>query len=82
MCPRHPEIERVVEKNVRQNWANHTPLGRTAVSLNCVSIFLHHRRLEPSFDVQQRPLTRHMFPNGPQQKLMVNVVEQALDVEL
>jgi hypothetical protein len=23
-----------------------------------------------------------MFPNGPQQKLMVNVVEQALDVEL
>ena len=25
MRPRHPEIERVVEKNVRQNWANHAP---------------------------------------------------------
>ncbi len=25
MCPRHPEIERVVEKNIRQNWANHSP---------------------------------------------------------
>src|SRR5712691_464591 len=44
--------------------SGHTPLGRTAVSLNCGSIFLHHRRLKPSFDVQQRPLTRHMFPNG------------------
>jgi len=24
VCPRPPEIKRVVEKNVRQNWANHT----------------------------------------------------------
>ena len=23
VCPRHPEIERIVEKNVRQDWANH-----------------------------------------------------------
>src|SRR5437667_10926145 len=33
-CPRHPEIERVVEKNVRQNWANHTTLRCAAISLH------------------------------------------------
>ena len=25
VCPLHPEIERIVEENVRQNWANHAP---------------------------------------------------------
>ena len=45
--------------------SNHTTLRGAAVSLNCGSIFLHHGRLQPSFDVQQRPLTRHMSSNGP-----------------
>jgi len=26
--PRHPEIERVVEKNVRQDWADHSPYAK------------------------------------------------------
>ena len=82
MCPRHPEIERVVQKRICQDWADHAALRRTAVSLNSGSIFLHHRRFQPSFDVQQRPFTRHVFPDGPQQKLVVDVVEQALDVKL
>jgi len=64
VCPRHPEIERVVEKNVRQNWANHTTLRCAAILLNCGSIFLHHWRFQPSFDVQQRPFTRYVFLNG------------------
>ena len=65
VCPCHPEIERVVHKQVGQDWANHSALRRAAASLHRGPIFLHHGRLEPSFDVQQRPLTRHMFPNGP-----------------
>jgi len=28
VCPNHPEIERVVEKNVTQNWANHSPYAK------------------------------------------------------
>ena len=45
VCPRHPEIERVVEKNVRQNWANHSPytkgnLGRLSglAVKNCLAV--------------------------------------------
>jgi site-specific DNA recombinase len=43
---------------------DYTSLRCAAIPLNCGSIFLQHRRFQPSFDVQQRPLTRHMFPNG------------------
>jgi hypothetical protein len=82
MCPCHSGIERVVKKEVRQNWADHTALRRTTVSLNRDSIFSHHRRFKPSFDVQQRPFTRYMFPDGPQQELVVNVAEQTSDIEL
>src|ERR1035441_2119182 len=64
MCPRHPEIKRVVHKKIGQNWADHSALRRAAASPYGGSLFLHHRRLEPSFDVQQRPLARYVFPNG------------------
>src|ERR1022692_4690536 len=65
MCPRHPEVERVVKKEIDQNWANHTALRRPAVSLHRGSILLYHGRFEPSFDVQQRPFARYVFPDGP-----------------
>lgn len=32
--------------------------------------------------LEQRPCARHMFPDGPKQKLVVDIVEQSLDVEL
>jgi hypothetical protein len=60
----------------------HAPLRCAAASLNCASLFPHHRRFQPSFDVQERPFTRYMSPNGSQQELVVNVVEQALDIKL
>ena len=44
---------------------DHTALRRTAASLNRGSVFLHHGRFEPSFDVQQGPLARYVFPNSP-----------------
>src|ERR1035438_6488155 len=65
MCPRHPEVERVVKKEIGQNRADHTALRRAAVSLHRGSILLHHGRFEPSFDVQQRPFARYVFPDGP-----------------
>ena len=65
MCPGHPEIKRVVHEKIGDDGANHSALRRTAASLDRGPIFLHHGRLEPSFDVQQRPLARYVFPNGP-----------------
>src|SRR5215471_3625372 len=65
MRPRHPDIERVVKKEIGQDWADHAALRRAAVSLRSGSILLHHGRFEPSFDVQQGPFARYMFPDGP-----------------
>jgi hypothetical protein len=65
MCPRHPYIKCIVHEKIGQNRANHTALRRTAASLFRGPIFQHHRSPEPSFDVQQGPLARDMFPNGP-----------------
>src|SRR6516225_7161530 len=79
--PRYPEIERVMHEQIRQNRTDHTTLWGAAVSHDYRSIFLDHRRCQPSFDVEQRPFARHVFPDGPQQKRVVDVVEQALDVK-
>src|SRR5262245_43590627 len=77
MRPRYPEIERVMHEQVRQNRTDHTTLRRAAASLDYRSIFLHHRRCQPSFDVEQRPLARHVFPDSPQQERVVDIVELA-----
>ncbi len=44
---------------------DHSALRRAATSLNRGPILFHHGRLQPSFDVQERPLTRDVSLNGP-----------------
>jgi len=51
-------------------------LGRTAASLNPLALLIHHRRFEPSLDIQQRPFARYVFPDSPHQQRVVDVVEQ------
>jgi site-specific DNA recombinase len=63
--PVRPEDPGVDRSYLLRSGSGHSTLRGAAVSLNCGSIFLHHRRSQPSFDVQQRPVTRHMSPNGP-----------------
>jgi site-specific DNA recombinase len=44
--------------------SDYATLRGAAATLNRGSIFLHHGRLEPSFDVQQGPLTRYVLPDS------------------
>lgn len=69
--PGHPEVKCVVHKEIGEDRAHHAPLWGPAASLDHCSILLHHRHCQPSFDVEQRPRARHMFLDGPQQKLVV-----------
>jgi len=80
--PCHPEIERVMLEQVCQYRADDTPLRGSTRSLSLHTIIVFHWRRQPSFDVKQRPFARHVLPDGPQQELVVNVVEQTFDVEL
>jgi len=72
--PRHPEIKCIVHEEVGEDRAHHAPLWGAATSLDYSSILLHPRRCQPSFNVEQRPCTRHMFPDGPQQQLVVSIL--------
>src|SRR5215831_4579822 len=80
--PRHPEIERVMQEQVRQNWADNTTLRGATLSLSLRTVFAFHGRRQPSFDVEQRPFACYMLPNSPQQKFVVHIVKQTFDVEL
>ena len=71
-----------MHEEVGQDRADHTTLRGATASPDQAIIFLLHRRRQPAFDVQQCPCARHMFPDGPQQERVVDVVEQPLDVEL
>src|SRR5947207_1164993 len=80
--PRHPEIERVMQEQVRQNRADNTTLRGATLSLSLRTVFMLHGRRQPSFDVEPRPFACHMLPNSPQQKFVVDIVKQTFDVEL
>ena len=79
MHPCHPEIERVMQEQVCQNRADDTPLRGSTRSLSLHTIIVFHWRRQPSFDIKQRPFARHVLPDGPQQELVVNVVEQTFE---
>jgi len=73
--PRHPEIERVMQKQVSQNRADNAPLRGTSRSLNLHTVCVFHWRRQPPFDVQQRPFTRYVLPDSPQQEFVVDIIE-------
>jgi site-specific DNA recombinase len=53
---------------------HHAPLWGAAMSRDHCSV-LFHGRCQPSFDIEQRPLALHMFPNGLKQQAR-DVVER------
>ena len=58
------------------------PCGVPRIRSAFVPSIVFHWRRQPPFYVERRPFARHVLPNSPQEKFVVNVVEQAFDVEL
>ena len=80
--PRHPEIERIMQEQVSQNRADNAPLRGTTRPLNLHTVCVFHWRRQPPFDVEQRPFTRYVLPDSPQQEFMVDIIKQTFDIEL
>src|SRR4029077_1668752 len=66
----------------RENRADYSALRGTTRTLHPRSVLEFHRRRQPSFDVEQRPFAFHVLPDRPQQKFVINIVEQTFDIEL
>ena len=69
-----------MQEQIGQYGTDHAALRCAAGSLDLRAVLHAHRRGQPSFDGEDRPWARHMLPNRPQQKRVVDVVEQTLDL--
>src|SRR5260370_42508580 len=69
------------ESYLLRSGRRHAPLWGSAESFQKYSVLLHGG-CQPSFDVEQRPLTLHMLPNRLHQQIVREVVKQAFDVEV
>jgi site-specific DNA recombinase len=58
------------------------PLRGTSLARHQRPLRGFHRRRQPALDVQENPRDSAVLSEGPQQQLVVNVVEQTFDVEL
>jgi len=54
--PRHPEIERVMQEQVRQNRADNTTLRGATLSLSIRPVFVFHASWSPANSMARRPV--------------------------
>ena len=80
--PRHPHIERIVQKQVRQKRRDDPTLRRPGRARHDAAVLHLHRSLQPALDVEQHPRTVRMTTNRLEHQLPINAVEETLDVEI
>ena len=77
--PRHPHVERVVQEQVRQQGTDDSPLWRSRRARNDAAVLHLHRRLQPTFDVEQDPWAVRMMTDRFEQQLPIDAVEGSGD---
>src|ERR1051325_7005359 len=80
--PRDPQIKRIVQKQIGQHWRHDTSLWCAFVALQDLSLRGLQRRSQPAFHVEQDPGLLIVLAQSPHQEAMIEIVEQASDVEL
>src|SRR5947208_1453267 len=78
----HPQVERVMQEQICQGGADDPALRRSRHSRHDATILHLHRSLQPALDVKQHPWTVRMMTDRLEQKLPIDAVEEALDVEI
>src|SRR6201987_1304880 len=58
---RHPHVERIMQKQIRQDGAYDPSLRRSRHSRHDAAILHLHRSLQPALDVEQHPRSVRMF---------------------
>ena len=80
--PRHPEIERIVQEQIGQDWRHDAALRRALVARLKPPFRALHRRFQPTLDVEQDPRLLTVLAQSRHQEAMIEIVEQPPDVEL
>ena len=71
----HPPVERIMQKQIGQQWTDYTSLRRALFTRNKPSLFILRRHFQPSFNVENYPLVLRVLPDRPHHQLMVDVIE-------
>ena len=79
---RHPHVERVMQKQVRQQRTDYTSLRRSCGARNNAAVLHLLRRFQPALDVEQHPRAVCMMTDSPEQQLPIDAVEEAFDIEI
>ena len=72
----HPDIKRIMQKQVCENGADHCALRCTLGAFHQCPVRKLQRRLQPALNVEPHPFLLRMFLDRPQQQLVVNVVKR------
>jgi hypothetical protein len=80
--PLQPYIEHIVQKQISQKGANDAALWRSPFPRYKTAIIQRRGRLQPTFDVEQHPPAMRVLAHRTKQELPVDVVEEALDIEI
>src|SRR5205823_14758637 len=78
----HPDVERIVHKQVHQNRTDHPALWRATLPWHLSAFCRLERCSKPPLDVQQDPVFLDVAANRFYQQDMINLIERPLDVKL
>src|SRR3984893_1394616 len=79
---RHPHVERIMQKQIRQDGAYDPSLRSSRHSWHDAAIFHLHRGLQPALDVEQHPRLVRMTTDRFEYQLPIDAVEIGFYVEI
>src|SRR5260370_27128082 len=79
---RHPHVERIMQKQIRQGGAYDPSLRSSRHSRHDAAILHLYRSLQPALNVEQHPRTVRMPTDRPEHQLPIDAVEVSFDVDV
>src|SRR3984893_4514060 len=80
--PLQPDIERVMQEQIGQEWADDPSLRRSSFPHHKHAVVPHRRRLQPTLDVKHYLGSISVFMDPLGQQYPVDAVEKAFDVDI
>src|SRR6201981_131957 len=77
--PQHPQIKRVMQKQVGQQGTDDTALPRATLTFQQVSLCVLCWRIQPAFDIEDEPLVFHVLPDCSHNQIVVEDVKGTYD---
>src|SRR5471030_515741 len=79
---RHPHVERIMQKQIRQGGAYDPALRSSRDSRHDAAILQLDRSLQPALDIEQHPRLVRMTTDRPEHQLPIDAVEIGFYVEI